>query len=106
MRALFETLPLAPGQDLLLLYRARTEMDVLFRAELDRLAATRGARVRYLTGQDFSELTPELFHQLVPDFLARDVYLCGPPGLSVAIRRALHEAGLPKRKLHEERFAF
>jgi len=106
MRALFETLPLAPGQDLLLLYRARTATDVLFRAELDRLAATRGARVQYLTGKDVGELTPQLLHRLVPDLLSRDVYLCGPPGLATAARHALHEAGLPKYQLHEERFAF
>jgi len=106
MRALFETLPLEPGQDLLLVYRARTDTDVLFRAELDRLAATRGARVQYLTGKDVGELTPELFHRLVPDLLARDVYLCGPPGLAAAARCALHGAGLPKHQLHEERFAF
>jgi len=105
MRALFETLPLAPGQDLLL-YRARTDTDVLFRVELDRLAASRGARVQYLTGKDIGQLTPELFHRLVPDLLTRDVYLCGPPGLAAAARRALHRAGLATHQLHEERFAF
>ena len=43
--------------------------------------------------------------RLVPGLAARDVYLCGPPGLAGAVRRALAEAGLPRRQLHEERFA-
>lgn len=39
-------IPLQRGQDLLLLYRMRTSEEVLFRDELDRLAALRGARVQ------------------------------------------------------------
>ena len=105
MRALFETLPLGPGQDLLLLYRARTDVDVLFRHELDHLAAVRGARVRYLVGE-IGPLTPELLRRHVPDLLDRDVYLCASPGLSTAVRHALRAAGLPAQQLHEERFAF
>jgi len=38
------------------------------------------------------------------DLVARDVYMCGPPGLMTAVREALHEAGLPPRQLDEERF--
>ena len=104
MRALFETLPLEAGQDLLLLYRARPEA-VLFRTELDHIAARRGARVLYL-GDEFGPLTPDLLRWLVPSLLDRDVYLCGSPSLSAAVRRALRAAGLPKQQLHEERFAF
>ncbi len=106
MRALFETLPTGPGQDLLLLYRARTQQDLLFRAELDGLAASRGARVQYLVGDDVGPITPELFHRRVPGLLDSDVYLCASPSLSAAVRQALHQAGLPAHQLHEERFAF
>lgn len=106
VRALFETLPIWPGQDLLLLYRARTEADILFRGELDRIAASRGGRVVYLVGRYGAELTSELFRRLVPGLTHRDVYLCGPPRLSAAVRGALREAGLPRSQLHEERFAF
>ena len=105
LRALFETLPLAPGQDLLLLYRARTPADVLFRDELDGIAAQRGARVRYLIGADGDALDVQLFRRLVPGLLDRDVYLCGPPGLAAGVRQALRAAGLPDSQLHEERFA-
>jgi ferredoxin-NADP reductase len=35
----------------------------------------------------------------------RDVFLCGPPGMSAAVRRSLAELGLPRQQLHEERFA-
>jgi predicted ferric reductase len=105
MRALFETLPLEPGQDLLLLYRARSADDLIFRAELERIADARGARIAYLLGES-GPLTGQALLDLVPGLPSRDVYLCGPPGLAQALRRALREAGLPDRQLHEERFAF
>jgi predicted ferric reductase len=105
MRALFETLPVEPGQDLLLLYRARSPEDLIFREELDHIARERGARVQYLVGSDIV-LSPQTFRRLVPGLIQRDVYLCGPPGLATAVRDALRGAGLPEGQLHEERFAF
>lgn len=104
MRALFETLPLQPGEDLLLLYRARSWDEVLFGDELERIAAERGARVQHVVGEDVALLSTEALHRLVPDAARRDVFLCGPPGLSAAVRRSLHELGLPPEQLHEERF--
>jgi predicted ferric reductase len=104
MRALFETLPLRPGQDLLLLYRARSMTDALFVRELDAIARRRGARVQYLVGDRVGPFTPALFQHFVPNLRDRDVYLCGPPGMATAARKALMQAGLPETHLHEERF--
>jgi predicted ferric reductase len=106
MRALFETLPLAPGEDLLLLYRARTPDELLFREELDSIAARRGARVGYVLGPDREPMSAAGLLRMVPDLVERDVYLCGSPGLTAAVRRSLRTAGLPPEHLHEERFAF
>jgi predicted ferric reductase len=106
MRALFETLPLAPGQDLTLLYRARNPEELLFRHELDQIARTRGARVHYLLGPDRRCLSAAALRYNIPGLTRRDVYLCASPQLSDAVRRALDEAGLPPENLHEERFAF
>jgi predicted ferric reductase len=104
MRALFETLPLAPGEDLLLMYFARTDADVLFRDELELLAASSGGRVQFIVGDD-TPLSAELVQRLVPDLCERDVYFCGPPGMANAARRALTQAQLPPEQFHEERFA-
>jgi len=105
MRALFETIPTSPGQDLVLLYRARDRDQLVFREELDVLAARRRARVVYLLGGDRGLLSARSLTRLVPGLPDRDVYLCGPPGMSAAVRRSLREAGVPPSHLHEERFA-
>lgn len=105
MRALLETRPRGHGEDVLLLYRARAEPELLFRAELDHIAQARGARVEYVLGDAPTSLSATVLQRLVPDLRDRDVYLCGPPGLAGAVRTALQQAGLPKGQLHEERFA-
>lgn len=106
MRALFETMPKAPGQRLTLLYRARGPEQVLFRTELEEIARRRGADVHYLFGDDPDCLSAPVLHGLVPDLPDRDVYLCGPPPMTAVVRRSLREAGLQDSFLHEERFAF
>jgi ferredoxin-NADP reductase len=95
MRALFETLPVLPGQDLLLRYRARTPDELIFRYELEEVARRRGARLFYLVGSGAGGLSaPELLN-VVPDLAERDVYMCASPRMSDAVRASLHEAGLP-----------
>jgi ferredoxin-NADP reductase len=106
MRALFETIPLSRSQDLTLIYRARTADDLLFREELDEIAWRRGAHVRYLLGERPDCLTASSLRLLVPNLARRDVYMCGPPKMTEAVRVALHEAGLSDDFIHEERFAF
>jgi predicted ferric reductase len=105
MRALFETLPLKPNDDLLLLYRARSAEELLFKEELDQIATRRRARVVYLVGKDRSVLSAASLQQNIPDLLDRDVFMCGPPQLTNAVREALLVLGLPPNQLHEERFA-
>lgn len=105
MRALFETIPTVPGEDLMLLYRAPAREQLVFREELDALAARRRARVVYLLGNDRGLMSARSLTRLVPGLTERDVYLCGPPGMSAAVRRSLRETGLPASHLHEERFA-
>lgn len=105
MRALFETIPLTAGQDLVLLYRADHPEQIVFRAELDALAAERRARVVYLLGDNPDLLSPLSLTRLVPGLAERDVYVCGPPGMTAALRGSLTAAGVPERHVHEERFA-
>lgn len=108
MRALFETLHIGPGR-LTLLYRASSPGDVVFRTELEDIARRRGAEIIWMVGRSSSpgtEMTGANLRRLVPNVTDRDVYLCASPGLSQAVRTALHAAGLPRRHLHEEAFAF
>jgi predicted ferric reductase len=117
LRALLEDLPYARG-DAILLYRARSEDDLVFRTELAELAETRGITIHHLLGSRIpgrSSWLPRdaagwsdraaLLH-LVPDLLQRDVFVCGPGPWMAAVVAAAESAGLPPEQLHQERFAW
>jgi len=108
MRTLFETLPFTGGP-ITLLYRAPTLDDILFRDELEFIAATRRVQLVYLIGSSRdpgNAMTAENLTRLAPDLRHRDVYICAGPALSRAAKAALREAGVPRRNLHQEDFAF
>ncbi|MDN3310699.1 ferric reductase-like transmembrane domain-containing protein [Microbacterium oryzae] len=108
MRTLFETLPPDAGP-VTLLYRASTLDDLVFRQELELIAHQRGADLRYIIGRSShpaTDLGAARLHQLVPDLTHRDVYLCASERLASSIRAALEDAGVPRRRVHEERFSF
>lgn len=106
LRALLEDLSVAPG-GITLLYRASHEKDLLFRAELDRLAKRRGIDVRYLLGRRDKKpdpLSARHLRQHVPDIAERDIYLCGPPGMMDAATKSLRSLGVRRAQIHRERF--
>ena len=91
VRALLEEL----RGDVAVVYRASREEDVILRSELDELAD-----VHYVVGGE--PLTPERLLELVPDLAERDVFVCGPPAMTEAVRAT----GVPRRQVFVERFAF
>jgi predicted ferric reductase len=102
IRALLEDMPAEPG-DLAVVYRASREEDVILRDELEELAHRRGADLHYVLGAE--PLTSERLVRLVPDIAARDVYVCGPPAMTDAVRDSLGRSGVPRRQVFVERFA-
>jgi predicted ferric reductase len=105
VRALLEE---AEG-DVVVLYRAMTEDDLVLRDELEALAAARGATLHLLPGDHRGAgkdlLSPDHLRLLVPDVDRRDVFVCGPAGMADALVRNVRAAGVPRRHVHTERFA-
>ncbi|MER7366194.1 ferredoxin reductase family protein [Nonomuraea wenchangensis] len=108
LRALFESIPAAPG-DLTLLYRARSEEDLVFRTELEEIAGRREAALHYCVGPRYqvgNPFTPEVLAGLVPELARHEAYVCGPAGMADAAVSALRAAGIPPRRIHHESFEF
>jgi predicted ferric reductase len=108
LRALFAALPARRG-DLTLLVRAPSWDKVMFRAELDAIAARRGARVVYLVGRrshGYDPITAPTLREIVPDIAAHDVYVCGPEAMTEKTVAALRRSGVPRRHIHRESFVF
>jgi predicted ferric reductase len=87
-------------------YRALREDELVLRGELEEL----GVDVHYVVGDHAAPggerlLSPEHLLELVPDLAERDVYVCGPPGMTDAAVRNVRAAGARRRNIHVERFA-
>jgi ferredoxin-NADP reductase len=115
MRALLEELTYPPG-DATLVYRARSEAELVLRDEIHQVAARRGARVIELVGARVPDRASWLpawaggwddaaaLLDMVPDAADRDVYICGPDGWMTATADAVRRAGVPPTQTHLERF--
>ena len=90
-----------PEGDLIVLYRALTDEDVIFRRELDELSEADDVVVHYLIGDHNGNgrdlLAPGHLLQLVPDLVERDVFLCGPPAMAAVIARKYGFVSSPSR---------
>lgn len=106
VRALMEE---AAG-DVVVLYRALTDDDLVLRGEIEELARERDMDVHLLVGDHATPegarlLAPDHLRELVPDLAEREFYVCGPPGMADAAARSLRAAGVSRRHIHLERFA-
>jgi predicted ferric reductase len=106
VRALLERIEV----DAVAIYRVLAAADIVFAAELAELERRRGIKVHYVVGDHAAPggsdlLSPAHLGELVPDLAEREVYLCGPPAMTSVTGRRLRAAGVPRRRLHVERFA-
>lgn len=112
IRALLEELPQGRG-GVVLLYRARSWDEVLFRDELEELVRARQGELRYLVGSRASStsdlpedpFSPRSLRQMVPDVALRDVFVCGSGQMMQELHDSLKELGVPDTQIHYERFA-
>ena len=109
IRALYESLP-GRGSDLVLIYRASRPEDLVLYRELEDIARSRGlglfARVGPRGRPHQDPLRRSELRAMVPDVAEREVYLCGPTGMTRAVSTQLRAAGVPKRRIHIEAFEF
>jgi len=104
---------IADPRDIVFLYSARTERDLIFRDELGFLAA-RHPRFRpiftltHAGSPNWTGLTgrisARLIEDAVPDFRERTVFLCGPTPFMDTVKGALTDAEFPMANFHAESF--
>lgn len=109
IRALLEELP--DVLDVVVIQRASTASDAVLHDELRELVAHRGRTTLHLVTGARGEpddpgrpLGPDHLGRLVPDLADREVFLCGPPGLTADVLRTLTELRVPQSLVHHESF--
>jgi predicted ferric reductase len=96
--------------DIITVYRALTERDLVLSDEIDELVQLHGGKVEYIVGDHATPegrrlLTPEHLREIVPDVDEREIYACGPPAMLALIERTLKRANLHGPHVHIENFA-
>ncbi len=108
IRALIEQL--APlKKNMVLLYSNKTT-DIILKEELDNLSAKYKFSIYYFVTKDpkykgkKGRIDVEKVKSLVPDFLKRDIFLCGPHPMMNSLIKNLQTLGVTHSSLHYEKF--
>jgi ferredoxin-NADP reductase len=110
LRALLEEIK-GKRERLTLIYRASRWEDVVFKDELEKLMRDRRGVIHYLIGERGSAelpvdpLSAHTIRRLVPDVIARDIFVCGPATMMERVEGILRTIGVPEDQIHFERFA-
>ena len=110
LRPLAEDL-LKQHKDVVLVYAAKNLKNLIFKKELEGLSRDKGLKTHLVLSQDFApphqqgRLDKEMIMRLVPDIKDREIYLCGPQGLTRALLKELKQLSLASSLLHYEKFS-
>ncbi len=105
----------ASPADVVLINNVRTPNDIIFERELYLIGSKLGDTLRLgivpaqvQAGQVWNGLTghfdERLLSHFAPDFLEREVYICGPAGYMETVKGLLDRAGYPTHRFHQESF--
>ncbi len=112
IRSLSEEL-LNAGRNVHIIYSNRNQASIVFRKELDELAAAFHGMLKltHVISEDpdwqgeHGRLDHEKIARLVPDTSECDFYLCGPLPMMKSMRSILLKQGVSSGKIHYERFS-
>lgn len=105
----------ADPSSVVFVHSARTPDDIVFRDELEAVAAEPGVSVVILCENDSpgeqwhgprGRLTLPMLLEAAPDLRGRETFTCGPPPYMAAVRELLGLAGADQSRCHEESFVF
>ena len=94
--------------DAVLIYANRGRRDIALDAELAALGARRHDVLSKEEAPGFEHgfVDEEKIKRLVPDFLERDIYVCGPPVMMDRLIAMFGTLGVPRARLHYEKFSY
>lgn len=94
-----------------LLYSVKSESDIIFRSELERLqrlglnlAVTLTENIPVDWTGEKNHITGEMLQRHVEDPASCEFYICGPPTMVESMLRVLHQLGVPRQRVFHERW--
>jgi ferredoxin-NADP reductase len=97
--------------DVKMLYANKAEADIAFRDEIEvMMKSDKNIMVRNVLSREpeWKELKGHIdghmIREQIPDFAERTFYICGPPSMNEALKKALKELDVPDEKIRLEQF--
>ncbi len=98
--------------DIVLIYGNHCEKDIVFQEELEKMQDQNTKLRIVFTLSEPSEswmmsrgrISANMIKKEIPDFMERDFYVCGPPGIVRAMEELLKELGLSPNQIIKEEF--
>lgn len=89
-----------------MIYANRDEQNVIFKDELNALTKEYPGRLNVIHWLESVQGIPSLesLSALASPYLEREAFICGPGPFMNAVEKVLTEAGMPKDRIHIERF--
>lgn len=102
-----EMAELGQGDDVQLLYLSNSPDRAYYQDELKEIAE-RVEEFTYTSHyyRDQGPLTEAFLRHHCPDYVEREIYICGPPGMNAHLQRLLTDQGVPASRIHSEVFDF
>ncbi len=108
IRALAEGLADA-GRNVTVVYRASRRADLALGQELRTFADAGRITMHWVVGTrrelGHDPLGSDKLAAAVPDLIRRDIFVCGPPGMTLAVLGTLHRLGVRRDQIHTEDFS-
>ncbi len=110
VRSLAESL-VGEDKDVTILYGTRSKKDIAFREELENMP-----HKNHYVISEILEVPDSVFEQgyvdaekikrLVPDFMDREIYICGPVVMMNSVISLFERFGVPQKQVHFEKFGY
>ncbi len=94
-----------------LIFANKTDADIILKSELEKLSQENNVPIFHVMSGNPNYpglkgyVTIPLLQQNVPDFLERDIFICGPPIMMKLVIAALKDAGTAADRIHSEEFS-
>ncbi len=93
------------GKDAILMYTARSEDEFVFKKELDSYSLKKEYIIS-IPGKAEGRIDLAKIQSVAPDFMEREIFICGPRPMILSLRDQLLAAGVGKEFIRYELFSF
>jgi predicted ferric reductase len=97
-------LALHPDAEVVDLIHATPRLDTHASVNLEHDALAAGVNLHLMLDARDGPLTGERLRAMVPNWISRDIWFCGPTGMGAALKSDLRTHGLPAAAFHQELF--